>query len=376
MTGEALVSIGGNTWQVAVATTPPELAAGLGGIASIPQGTGMLFDLGDEQILHVTTVPMLFALDIAFIRSDLRVTEVARDVPPGFLVASQSPARYFLEVNSGEALGIAPGDPVTVQLIRAASQETISAPVLTLVRLATDLALAMVVFQELHSMARRMFAPSVIPRTQSMSERPRWVGLAKRLGPLLGTPGLAEVLQGRLQRDDVEQAGVPRCCHLQRVSHREATGLTPLEQEHLARAREMAVSLGARSPVFAASFQDPDIGGAYDGRRILIGQKRLGQWPDTWGTVVHEVAHERSSADDGDHAFLEAVFHLADQAGPFAAPNLQLTGSQRRDMELRYGKWALGMALAVLPSGSEDEIGELAEALQKGYGRRLGMGRT
>jgi len=376
VTSEALVSIGGNTWRVAVATTAAELAAGLGGIASLSQGTGMLFDLGDDHILHMTTVPMLFPLDIVFIGGRSRVTEVASNVPPGLLIASHYPARYFLEVNGGEALAIGTGDPVMVQLVGAASLQAANINVSSLVRLATDLALATVVFQALHGTACRMFAPSIAPRTQNLSQRSCWIGLARRLGPLLGNPGLRDVLQGRLHRADVEQAGLPRCCHMQRVTHREATGLTPLEQEHLARGRELALSLGARAPVFAASFQDPDIAGAYDGRRILVSPKRLGQWLDTWGTVVHEVAHERSGADDGDVAFLEAVFHLAAEAGPFVEGNLQLTDSQRRDMELRYGRWALGMALAVLPSGSVEEIAELAEALQIGYGRRLGRGRT
>ena len=65
MAGQATVKIGDREWSTDVATQPWELSQGLGGLSGILAGTGMLFDLGWEQIIEVTTVPMLFSLDIS-----------------------------------------------------------------------------------------------------------------------------------------------------------------------------------------------------------------------------------------------------------------------------------------------------------------------
>ncbi len=117
MAGQATVSIRDKIWNVDVATTPWELEQGLGGLAELPAGTGMLFDLGIEQAIQVTTVPMLFSLDIVFLSETLIITEVYRDVQPGYLMNSTSPARYFLEVNAGETEGLEIGDQVTVEML-------------------------------------------------------------------------------------------------------------------------------------------------------------------------------------------------------------------------------------------------------------------
>jgi len=110
MAGQAIVTIKDKQWTVDVASTYSELTQGLGGLPEMTPMTGMLFDLGIEQTIEVTTVPMLFPLDIAFLTEDFSVTEIYPGVGPGFLVTSQAPARYFLEVNAGELEGIEPGD--------------------------------------------------------------------------------------------------------------------------------------------------------------------------------------------------------------------------------------------------------------------------
>jgi len=115
MPGTATLTINSTQWQVSVATTPSELTQGLGGLPSIPANTGMLFDLGYETIITVTTEPMLFPLDIAFISSSLVVVDIARNVQPDCLITSDVPARYFLEVNAGELSGVAIGDAVVIQ---------------------------------------------------------------------------------------------------------------------------------------------------------------------------------------------------------------------------------------------------------------------
>ncbi|APV43660.1 putative conserved membrane protein [Dehalogenimonas formicexedens] len=114
MTGQVTITIRDKELVAAVAATPWELTQGLGGLPGLVAGTGMLFDLGSPRFIEVTTVPMLFPLDIAFFSGDFRVTEVYRNVSPGYLVTSTSQARYFIEVNAGELDGIEVGHEVSV----------------------------------------------------------------------------------------------------------------------------------------------------------------------------------------------------------------------------------------------------------------------
>ena len=117
MAGQALIRIADKEWFTDVATLPWELSQGLGGLVEIPPATGMLFDLGSGQTIEVTTVPMLFPLDIAFLSEDMAITEVYRNVEPGYLVTAQLPARYFLEVSAGEMEGIEPGASVSIEYL-------------------------------------------------------------------------------------------------------------------------------------------------------------------------------------------------------------------------------------------------------------------
>jgi len=106
MLGQAIVTIKDKKWIVNVVSTYLELTQGLGGLMELATGASMFFDLGYEQIIEVTTAPMLFSLDIAFFSQDMTVTTVNYHVEPGNFVISQEPARYFLEVNAGEFAGI------------------------------------------------------------------------------------------------------------------------------------------------------------------------------------------------------------------------------------------------------------------------------
>jgi len=118
------VTIGENQWQVELAATPAELAAGLGGLESIPAATGMLFDLGITRSVQVTTEPMLFNIDVIFISEALQVEDIVLNVPPGYLITQETPVRYFLEVNAGEAEGVETGDAVDMTLDYGAGDET------------------------------------------------------------------------------------------------------------------------------------------------------------------------------------------------------------------------------------------------------------
>lgn len=117
MSGQAIVKINDKQWLVSVATTYSELAAGLSGLTSIPAGTGMLFDLGHDQHITITSEGMLFPIDTAFISSSLTVVEIVQDLVTGspHEVTSSVPARFFLEVNAGEMDDIDLGDPVVIQ---------------------------------------------------------------------------------------------------------------------------------------------------------------------------------------------------------------------------------------------------------------------
>jgi len=122
MAGYAVLTIKDKQWEIGIVSTPWELSQGLGGIAEIPISSGMLFDTGFEQIIQVTTESMFFALDIAFLSSDLGVTEIYRNVGPSLFVTSQLSARYFLEVNAGEMGGIEAGDTALAELLPMQSE--------------------------------------------------------------------------------------------------------------------------------------------------------------------------------------------------------------------------------------------------------------
>ncbi|MBN2098994.1 MAG: DUF192 domain-containing protein [Dehalococcoidia bacterium] len=126
MAGQVRVTIAGRQWLASLTNTYWELVQGLGGVTAMEAETGMLFDLGGEQSITVTTQPMLFSLDIAFLSETLAVTEVYRNVPPGCLVRSTIPARYFLEVNAGELADVESGDQVAVEILSL--QEETSVP--------------------------------------------------------------------------------------------------------------------------------------------------------------------------------------------------------------------------------------------------------
>jgi len=118
MPGQTIVTIRDKQWQCSVSNTPQELVTGLSGVESLPPGSGMLFDMGwDYPVIDIYTDEMLFSLDIVFINSAYGVIEVLRDVRPEdeAIFQGEPGARFFLEVNAGEAEGIEVGDGVLIQ---------------------------------------------------------------------------------------------------------------------------------------------------------------------------------------------------------------------------------------------------------------------
>ena len=111
------VTDGVNSWAVSVMQSTAELAQGLSDIVSIPAQTGMLFDMGREMNFGVNAYHMLFPLDVVFMNGNLKVTQVVSSLLPGIssIVGTAVPARYFLEMNAGEAAatGVQVGDTIT-----------------------------------------------------------------------------------------------------------------------------------------------------------------------------------------------------------------------------------------------------------------------
>jgi uncharacterized membrane protein (UPF0127 family) len=119
--GKMVVVIGDNQWECSLASTPTELTQGLSGVDSLPVSQGMLFNMGvDYSRIDINMNEMLFPLDIVFVSSSLVVVGVLHDVNPGdeayFLASETLGARYFLEVNAGEAASVNVGDIVTMEV--------------------------------------------------------------------------------------------------------------------------------------------------------------------------------------------------------------------------------------------------------------------
>ena len=114
MASYGTVTITPDVWTITYLTNPVDLANGLSGIPSLAAGYAVIFDMGRTGNIQVTTMNMLFNLDIVFLNADHNVTEVWRNVAPGQILETEYPAAYFIEMNAGEASGIEVGDTAIV----------------------------------------------------------------------------------------------------------------------------------------------------------------------------------------------------------------------------------------------------------------------
>ena len=131
MPGQAIITIRDKQWTCSVANIFAELTTGLSGVPSMPPGTGMLFDLGyDQKHIDIDMSQMLFPLDIIFINSTQGVVGVMNNIEPPLPATLDNEvlpgARFFLEVNAGEAEGIEVGDDVAIQGYAQPSQLDVS----------------------------------------------------------------------------------------------------------------------------------------------------------------------------------------------------------------------------------------------------------
>jgi len=110
-------------FPVELAATPEDRIRGLSGRSYLNSGTGMLFVFENAERFRFWMREMEIPLDIVWISSGCTVVDVSVDVPfpdpstplndlPRY--SPESPARYVLEINGGEAevLGVGVGDPV------------------------------------------------------------------------------------------------------------------------------------------------------------------------------------------------------------------------------------------------------------------------
>ena len=111
---------GVRVFQVEMAVTPEEHETGLMYRRELPEGKGMLFDLGDERPAVFWMKNTYVSLDMIFIRADGSIARIAENTTPlsEARVSSGSPVRGVLEVVAGTSkrLGIAPGDKVAHRL--------------------------------------------------------------------------------------------------------------------------------------------------------------------------------------------------------------------------------------------------------------------
>ncbi len=110
--------IGGETFILELAVIPEERRVGLSNRDYLAPDSGMLFVFQQERTLSFWMKETLIPLDILFLNSDRRITNIHTmmpqpGVPTGQLTTYRStrPALYAVEVNAGVAkeLGLMPG---------------------------------------------------------------------------------------------------------------------------------------------------------------------------------------------------------------------------------------------------------------------------
>lgn len=108
---QTVIRVGEATIPVEVADTDAERIQGLSGRDSLQHGSGLLFIFEKESIQGFWMKDMHFAIDIVWIDENWAVIGIERSVEPDSyptVFYSSGPAKYVLELNSGEAttLGI------------------------------------------------------------------------------------------------------------------------------------------------------------------------------------------------------------------------------------------------------------------------------
>lgn len=95
-------TISDKSFNFSVASSIQDLMRGLSGARSLEPFDGMLFDFGREVDIIMTPRGMLFSLEVAFIKEDGTIAEIATlSHTLGINLFSRNKARYALEVPVG-----------------------------------------------------------------------------------------------------------------------------------------------------------------------------------------------------------------------------------------------------------------------------------
>lgn len=110
------VSINNSKIFASVVTTAAQQQKGLGGLASLPSGSGMLFAFHEPAERGIWMKGMNFAIDVVWIGGDGKVVKVDKNVVPETYpeVFSAENAQFILEIPSGDVdkIGIVAGQQV------------------------------------------------------------------------------------------------------------------------------------------------------------------------------------------------------------------------------------------------------------------------
>ena len=100
-----VTSTGRHPVAVEVASDEESRDAGLSGRDTVPAGTGMLYDFGEDRDVGMWMKDNRIALDMVFVRADGQVADVRPDNTPGDLapVKAALPVRYVVEMPAGAA---------------------------------------------------------------------------------------------------------------------------------------------------------------------------------------------------------------------------------------------------------------------------------
>jgi uncharacterized membrane protein (UPF0127 family) len=113
---EIVTKSGVKVFQVEIANTDQERERGLMYRKSVPEGTGMLFDFGQERQVVMWMKNTYVSLDMIFIRANGTIARIAENTTPlsEARIYSGAPVKGVLEVAAGTArkYGIAVGDKV------------------------------------------------------------------------------------------------------------------------------------------------------------------------------------------------------------------------------------------------------------------------
>jgi uncharacterized membrane protein (UPF0127 family) len=108
-----IIKIGDRSWKISCTTNQAENELGLSNVEGLVPGTGMLF-VTCGYVPDITTENMLFPIDIIFFNRKLNITEILRNVEPGFIVKSCYDFDFFLEINASESKNTKPSDHVII----------------------------------------------------------------------------------------------------------------------------------------------------------------------------------------------------------------------------------------------------------------------